>query len=409
MSSHFKPAFIFIFITLILDVLALGIIIPVLPKLVEEFMGGNTANAAEIYGVFGMAWALMQFLFSPFLGALSDRFGRRPIILISCFGLGLDYLLMAVAPSLWWLFIGRVISGITAASFSTAGAYIADVTPPEKRAASFGMMGAAWGIGFILGPALGGILGDVDPRLPFWVAGSLALLNACYGYFVLPESLAKENRATFSWARANPVGSLKLLRSHPELSSLAIVSFLQHVSHYVLPSTFVLYVGYRYGWDIKTTGATLAMVGVCNVIVQAVLVKRAVQLLGERKMLVVAIVAGFLGYFIYAYAPNGLLFWAGIPIFAFMGFIGPALQGLMTRRVSAQEQGQLQGANSCIMGIAGTFSPVIFTQVFAYFIHESTVVHIPGAPFYLAGVLMMLALFIVWRMPAHEVNVVENK
>ncbi|QGX38338.1 TCR/Tet family MFS transporter [Permianibacter aggregans] len=397
MAEPRRAAFVFIFITLILDVLALGIIIPVLPKLVEEFMGGNTANAAQIYGVFGMAWALMQFLFSPFLGALSDRFGRRPIILISCFGLGFDYLLMALAPTLAWLFIGRVISGITAASFSTAGAYIADVTLPEKRAATFGMMGAAWGIGFIVGPAMGGVLGDIDSRLPFWVAGILALINAAYGFFVLPESLPEEKRCQFSWRRANPVGSLKLLRSHPELASLASISFLQHIAHYVLPSTFVLYVGYRYGWNAKVTGLTLAAVGICNVIVQAVLVKKAVALIGERKMLMVALVAGCAGYVIYGLAPGPLWFWAGIPIFAFMGFIGPALQGLMTRRVSASEQGQLQGANSCMMGIAGTFSPLLFTQIFAWFISEAAFLHLPGAPFFLAAVMMVIGLIIVLK------------
>src|SRR5215510_11329619 len=210
-------ALVFIFITVVVDVLALGIIIPVWPKLVEGFLGGDTVRAAKIFGLFGTVWALMQFIFSPVLGALSDRFGRRPVILISCFGLGLDYIFMALAPTLWWLFVGRVISGITAASYPTAGAYIADVTPPEKRAAGFGMIGAAWGVGFVMRPALGGLLGEVNPRLPFWAAAGLTLLNALYGLFVLPESLAPESRKAFSWRRANPVGSLVLLRSHPEL------------------------------------------------------------------------------------------------------------------------------------------------------------------------------------------------
>ena len=235
----------FIFVTVALDVLAMGIVIPVLPKLVEAFLGGNTARAAEVFGVFGTVWSLMQFVCSPVLGVLSDRFGRRPVILLSNFGLGFDYILMALAPTVRWLFVGRVISGITGASFTTAGAYIADVTPPEKRAAGFGMIGAAWGLGFVLGPALGGLLGEVSPRLPFWVAAGMTLLNAMYGLFVLPESLPPERRRAFSWRRANPVGSLTLLRSHHELFGLAGVNILYFLAHQALPSVFVLYTGYR--------------------------------------------------------------------------------------------------------------------------------------------------------------------
>src|SRR5215475_8799857 len=241
-----RAAMAFIFVTVALDMLALGIVIPVLPKLVEGFMGGNTARAAEVLGVFGIVWALMQFLFSPLLGVLSDRFGRRPVIVLSNAGLGLDYVLMALAPTLGWLFVGRVISGLTTASMSTAYAYIADVTPPERRAASYGLLGAAFGVGFILGPALGGLLGGVDPRLPFWVAAGFSLVNAGYGFFVLPESLPPDRRSAFSWRRANPLGSLALLRSHRELSGLAVANFLLLVSHVVFPTVYVLYAGYRY-------------------------------------------------------------------------------------------------------------------------------------------------------------------
>src|SRR5437588_1382303 len=236
-----RAALVFIFITVVLDMLALGMIAPVLPKLVISFMGGNTESAARIYGLFGTIWALMQFVFAPVLGTLSDRFGRRPIVLLSNFGLGLDYILMALAPTLNWLFVGRVISGVTAASIPAASAYIADVTPADKRARAFGMLGAAFGVGFIIGPALGGMLGSITPRLPFWVAAGLSLLNASYGLLVLPESLTRERRAAFSWKRANPVGSLNLLRSHPELLGLASANFLTYVAHEVLPSTFVLY------------------------------------------------------------------------------------------------------------------------------------------------------------------------
>src|SRR5436189_2965015 len=228
-------------------------------------MGGDTGRAARITGVFGTVWALMQFIFSPLPGVISDRFGRRPVILVSCLGLGLDYLFMAIAPTLGWLFVGRVISGITAASFATAGAYIADVTPPEKRAASFGMLGAAFGLGFVLGPALGGFLGGYSLRLPFWVAGGLSLLNTLYGAFVLPESLPPERRAGFSWKKANPIGSLFLLRSHSQLMGMAALLFLYHLAHQVLSSVFVLYANYRYQWNPKMTGSVLATVGICSV------------------------------------------------------------------------------------------------------------------------------------------------
>src|SRR3984885_8898430 len=247
-----RAALAFIFITVFLDMLALGVIVPVLPKLIEDFMHGNTARAAEYVGLFATVWAAMQFLFSPVLGALSDRFGRRPVILLSNFGLGLDYIVMALAPNVGWLFIGRVISGITAASFSTASAYIADVAPPDKRAGGYGMISAAFGLGFVLGPAMGGVLGNIDPRLPFWVAAGFSFLNFGYGLLVLPESLSPERRERFSWRRANPMGSLKLLRSNRELFGLAIVNFLGNTAHEALPTTFVLYAMYRYGWNERT-------------------------------------------------------------------------------------------------------------------------------------------------------------
>src|SRR3984957_14262180 len=258
----------FIFITLLLDMFALGLIMPILPKLVESFVANDTASAARIFGVFGTVWALMQFFFSPILGGLSDRFGRRPVGLLSNFGLALDYVLMALAPSLLWLFVGRVISGITSASVSTAFAYIADITPPEKRAAVFGKVGVAFGAGFILGPAVGGLLGDTDPRLPFWVAAGLSFANTLYGFFILPESLALDRRAPFRWRNANPLGALNLLRSNSVLTGLSMVNFIAQLAHVVLPSTFVLYATFRYGWNATTVGLTLAMVGVCAMAVQ---------------------------------------------------------------------------------------------------------------------------------------------
>ncbi len=402
-ARHRPAALIFIFITVVLDMLAVGIIVPVFPKLVVDFLDGNTARAAGIYGIFGTVWALMQFLCAPVMGALSDRFGRRPVILLSNFGLGLDYILIALAPDLAWLFVGRVISGITAASVPTAGAYIADITPPEKRAAGFGLLGAAFGIGFVLGPALGGVLGEVDPRLPFWVAAGLSLANAAYGLFVLPESLPPEKRAPFRWRRANPVAALKLLRSHPELFGLATVNFLSFLAHEVLPSVFVLYAGYRYGWTERTIGLTLATVGVCSGLVQGTLVKPVVARFGERRTVLGGLVFGVIGFAVFGLAPTGWLFWFGIPLMSLWGLSGPAIQGLMTHRVSASEQGRLQGANSSLRGITGMIGPLVFTLAFAGFIGggafaETRGWHLPGAPFLLAGVLLAVAFPLAWKV-----------
>jgi MFS transporter, DHA1 family, tetracycline resistance protein len=393
-----RAAVTFIFVTVVLDVLALGIIIPVLPPLVVEFLGGDTARAAEIYGVFATAWALMQFVAGPILGSLSDRFGRRPIILLSITGLGLDYILMALAPTLAWLFIGRVISGITSASFSTAAAYIADVTPADQRAKSFGFIGAAFGLGFVLGPALGGLLGTVSPRLPFWVSAVLCLANALYGTFVLPESLPPDRRAPFSWSRANPLGSLRLLRSHHELFGLAAVTFLYYVAHEVLPSTFVLYTTYRYQWDSATVGLTLALVGVCTAIVSGGLVGPIVARIGERSAALVGLSCGAAAFAVYGLAPTGALFLAGVPVMAFWGLYGPSAQGMMSKRVSVSEQGQLQGAIMGLRGLSGLVSPFIYTFTFATFIGPRSDLHLPGAPFVLASLLLVVAVLLAVRV-----------
>ena len=392
-----RPALAFIFVTVMLDMLSLGMIMPVLPKLVENFMGGDTARAAEIFGILGTAWALMQFLCSPVLGTLSDSHGRRPVVLISNFGLGLDYVLMALAPNLWWLFAGRVVSGITAASISTGFAYISDVTPPERRAASFGFLGAAFGLGFILGPALGGVLGAIDPRMPFWVAAALSILNGLYGLLVLPESLPRDHRTRFRWRRANPVGALKLLRSHPELSGLAVAKFLADLSHVVLPSVFVLYASYRYGWNERAIGLTLAVVGACALVVQAGLIGPIVKRFGERRALVFGLVGGVCGFAAFGLAATGVQFWMGIPLLSLWGIAGPATNGLMTRRVGPSEQGQLQGANSSIQGIANLLGPFLFTLTFSYFLGAGGALHLPGAPFLLAALLLAAAAALAWR------------
>jgi DHA1 family tetracycline resistance protein-like MFS transporter len=393
----------FIFVTVVLDVLAMGVVIPVLPKLVEGFLGGDTASAAGMYGVFGTAWAAMQFVFSPVMGVLSDRFGRRPVILASNFGLGLDYVLMALAPNLGWLFAGRLISGITGASFSAASAYVADVTPPERRAAGFGMIGAAFGLGFVLGPAVGGILGATHPRLPFWVAAVLTLANAMWGVFVLPESLPRERRRPFDWGRANPVGTLRLLGSHRELLGLASVNFLYQLAHQVLPSVFVLYAGYRYAWNERTVGLTLALVGVGSMVVQGALVRPIVSGLGERRTLLCGLAAGACGMAAFGLAPTGGWFWSSLPVFAFMGLYGPAAQGIMTKRVDPSQQGHLQGANTSILGITGLIGPGLFTLTFATFIGSRADLHLPGAAFLLAAFLLAAAIPLALAVTREEV------
>ena len=394
----------FVFVTILLDTLALGLVIPVLPKLVESFVDNDTARAAQIFGLFGTAWAAMQFFFSPVLGGLSDRFGRRPVVLLSNFGLALDYVLMALAPSLTWLFIGRVISGITSASISTSFAYIADITPPERRAAVFGKVGAAFGAGFILGPALGGLLGGMDPRLPFWVAAGLSFANTLYGLLILPESLARDRRAPFRWKSANPFGALHLLRSDSVLAGLSVANFFAQVAHVVLPSTFVLYATYRYGWDAATVGLTLAMVGVCAMAVQGAGVGPIVRRLGERRALLLGLGCGALGFLIFGAAPSGPLFWLGIPVMALWGVAGAAVQALMTRLVAPDRQGQLQGAITSVQSVSQLVGPFLFTLTFAYFIGPQAPLKLPGAPFLLASALLVLAMVIARTLAAARVH-----
>jgi DHA1 family tetracycline resistance protein-like MFS transporter len=381
----------FIFITILLDTLALGLIIPILPKLIEGFVDNDTANAARIFGLFGTAWALMQFFFSPILGALSDRFGRRPVVLLSNLGLALDYVLMALAPSLRWLFVGRVISGVTSASISTAFAYIADITPPEQRAGVFGKIGVAFGAGFILGPALGGLLGGLSPRLPFWIAAGLSFANAAYGFFVLPESLPKARRSAFRWKSANPVGGLRLLRSDRMLAGLSVANFFSQLAHVVLPSTFVLYATYRYGWDAGEVGLTLAMVGVCAMAVQGAAIGPIVRRFGERRALLFGFGCGALGFVIFGAAPTGTLFCVGIPVMALWGVSGAALQALITQVVAADQQGQLQGATASVQSVSQLVGPFLFTLTFAFFIGADAPLKLPGAPFLLAALLLLLA------------------
>ena len=389
---------VFIFVTATLDMLALGLIAPVLPKLVLNFLGGDAADAAKWFGIFGTVFALMQFVFSPVLGVLSDRFGRRPVIIASNLGLGLDYVVMALAPSIGWLFLGRVVSGITAASISTAMAYISDVVEPEKRASAFGMIGAAFGLGFILGPALGGLLGTSDPRLPFWVAGGLSLTNAVYGYLFVPESLPHERRQAFTLRRANPIGALVLLRSHPELFQLTIIQFIGYVAHEVF-NVWALYAIFRYAWKEGMIGLSLAIVGICSVAISAGLVGPVVQRLGERRTFYLGQLFGAIGLVMAGLVRSGAGFIGTIPVISLWNVSGPAGQGMMTRRVSESEQGELQGAINSVRSLAVIIGPALFTFTFAYFINPHRGWNVPGAPWFLAGGLLFCTMLMSLRIP----------
>jgi DHA1 family tetracycline resistance protein-like MFS transporter len=387
-----QAAFLFILITVALDMLALGVMIPVLPKLVIEFSGNDLRSAAIVTGVFNFSWALMQFLFQPVLGALSDRYGRRPVVLLSNVGLGLDYVFMALAPSLPFLYLGRLISGATAASFSTANAYISDITPPEKRAGRFGMIGAAFGLGFILGPALGGWLGNYDLRLPFWAAAAFSLANALYGYFILPESLAPEKRTSkIVWRSASVVGAIGFLRREPALALLSVAIFLSYLAHESLPSLFVLYTDYRYHWDAETTGWALAIVGVSQMVVSGAMVRPAVARLGEKSTLALGLVCGALGFAVYAFAPTGGIFMAAPPLIALWAMANPSFQGLATRFADASEHGQLQGALASLRGVSGMIGPLFFTQILAASIAAG---RFTGAGYFIAAALLAGSLIV---------------
>lgn len=387
--SH-RASFTFIFLCVVLDMLALGIMVPVVPKLVMALEGGDHARAATISGVFGFGWALMQFVASPVLGSLSDHYGRRPILLLSSLGLGLDYVLMALAPNLYWLFLGRIISGITAATSATASAYIADITPEEQRASRYGLVGAAFGVGFVVGPAVGGLLASVDLRLPFWVAGAFSLANTLYGFFVLPESLSPENRRPFHWKAAHPLGALEFVRQKSVrgggLSRLMLAGFLYFLAIESLPSIFVLFTDYRFQWSEKMVGLVLGAVGLTSMVVSGGLTGLAVRWCGEAGALLVGLLCGTIGYICYGSAVSQAMFLAGIPLVGLWALCGPVQQALLSRRVGTDEQGQLQGALSSLRGVSGMLGPLVFTASFAY--ATSHPGWPPGLPFYLAAGLM---------------------
>jgi len=392
-----KPALVFIFITLFLDVIGIGLVVPILPKLVESLAGGGVDRASFLYGWLVGLYALMQFLFAPILGNLSDRFGRRPVILFSLFGSGLDYLLLAWAPTLPWFFLGRIVSGITGANFSAAAAYIADVSPPERRAANFGLIGAAFGIGFIFGPALGGWLGDYGLRVPFIAAGILTLVNGLYGLFILPESLKPENRRSFSLSRSNPIGALLGLRRHRLVLGLSVSYFISSLAHQVYPSIWVLYTGYRYGWDTKQTGLSLALVGLMAAIVQGGLARKLIPKWGERRSAIVGFAIMAIALTGYGLAPEGWIVYPLIVFGSLSGLAVPAIQGIISRTVGDNEQGGIQGSLTSLQSVAGALGPLLATAVFGFFISEKAPAIVPGAPFFFSSALAVMAGFLAAR------------
>lgn len=392
-------AFGFVFAASLINAVSFGIMIPILPNLIKQFAGGDTASAAQWATLFGATWGAMQFASGPILGMLSDRFGRRPVILVSLFGLFVDFLFMAFAPTLGWLYVGRILNGLTAATFSTSNAYVADITPPEKRARRFGVLGSAFGFGFMIGPSIGGVLGEISLRTPFIAAAVLCAINLVYGFFVLPESLPPERRTqTFDWRRANPVGALIFLRERRDLRGLASVNFLFQLSHTVLPSIFVLYAGYRYHWSPTVFGLSFMASGGCMILVQAVLVAPVVKAVGERGAVLLGAGLGATSYVLYAFAERPWMYFAAIPVFACVGLLQPGLMGLMSRRVGPSHQGQLQGASQSLQGIASIVGPTVFGLTFAWSIRNDAALHLPGLAVLLAASLLGLALTLALRV-----------
>ena len=381
----------FIYLTVALDMIAFGIIAPVFAPLVVSFFHGDAARAAASIGVIGTVFAAMQFLSAPVLGVLSDQVGRKPVLILSTLGLAVDYVVMALAPSFGWLVLGRTMSGITSASYATASAYMVDVTPAERRAAAFGMLGAAFGVGFIVGPAIGGFLGGIDPRLPFWAAAALSLANALYGLLVLPESLGAEQRKRFTWARANPLGAVRLLRRHRELSGLATATFLSILASVVLQSTFVIYTQYRYGWDARTLGWSLAWVGICSFVMQGLVVGRFVKRAGERVSLYTGLVCGSAALLGYGLAPSGLWIFVVTPALMLWGLTTSSVQQIMTRHVAPNEQGELQGAIQGIRAASFLVGPFLFSGTLSIAIGPLAKYGVPGAPWFLAAAILLSA------------------
>ncbi len=402
MSAKKNSALTFIFITMLIDVTGLGIIIPVMPTLIQQLIGGGLSEAAMYGGWLTFAYAIMQFLFSPVLGGLSDKYGRRPVLLISLFGFGIDYLFLGFAPTIGWLFIWRIISGLCGASMTTAGAYIADVSPPEKRSQNFGLIGVAFGLGFIIGPVIGGILGQYGARIPFFAAAGLALLNWLYGYFILPESLAPENRRAFNWKRANPIGSLNNMKRYPLILSLVASLILIYLSSHATQSTWTFYTMEKFGWNEAWVGYSLGFVGLMIAIVQGGLIRIVIPKLGQKRSVYFGLTLYTIGFLCFAFATKGWMMFAFIIPFALGGIAGPALQGIISSQVPNNEQGELQGGLTSLISLTAIFGPLLMTYLFSYFTAADAPFIFPGAPFFTGAVLTLIALLFALKSLAGQ-------
>lgn len=397
MSSKKSAAIGFIFITMLIDIIGIGIIIPVIPKLLQELNHSGISEAAKLGGWLAFAYAFTQFIFAPFMGSLSDRFGRRPVLLISLLAFAVDYLVLALAPTVTWLFVGRIIAGITGASISTAMAYISDVSTPENKAKNFGLVGAAFGIGFIIGPVIGGLLGQYGSRVPFYAAAVLCLVNFIYGYFVLPESLKPEKRRTFEWKAANPIGALARLKKFPNIILLVAAMFFMYFASHAVHGNWSFYTMYRYDWDERMVGISLGVIGLLVALVQGVLVRYVNPKIGNGKSILIGFALNGIGQFFIAFAVQEWMVFLFLIPYSLGGLAGPAIQSEITNHVPADEQGQIQGTLASLNSATATFGPLVMTSIFYYFTQENAPIVFPGAPFVLASILMIGAWFMALK------------
>jgi MFS transporter, DHA1 family, tetracycline resistance protein len=397
MRSSRQAALGFIFVTMLIDITGWGIIIPVIPKLIEQLIHADVSVASKYGGWLTFAYAIMQFVCAPILGNLSDKFGRRPVLLFSLFGFGIDYLFLSFAPTIAWLFVGRAVAGITGASFTTATAYIADISTNENRAKNFGMVGAAFGLGFIIGPVIGGFLGQYGARVPFYAAAGLCLLNWLYGYFILPESLSMEHRREFDWRRANPVGSLMHLKKYPTLGGLFISLTFIYIAAHAVQSNWNYFTMYRFNWSPKMVGISLGVVGLLIGLVQGILIRFTSPRLGNEKSVYVGLMLYTLGMFLFAFATQSWMMFVFLVPYCLGGIAGPALQAIITSHVPPNEQGELQGSITSLMSATSIIGPLIMTNLFYHFTRQNAIVHFPGAPFLLGGLLILISCFIAFH------------
>ncbi|MEO6288559.1 MAG: TCR/Tet family MFS transporter, partial [Ginsengibacter sp.] len=391
MANKRKAAMGFIFITLMIDVTGLGLVIPVFPKLIQQLIHGDISEASKYGGWLTFTYAIMQFFFAPVLGGLSDKFGRRPVLLLSLFGFGLDYLFLSFAPGIWWLFLGRAVAGITGASFTTATAYIADISTPENRAQNFGMVGAAFGLGFIIGPVIGGLLGSFGPRIPFMVAAGLCFVNSIYGYFILPESLSKENRRPFELRRANPIGSLKQLRKYPGLGGLISAYFLLYIAVHSVQSNWSYFGIEKFMWNEKMIGISLGVVGLMVAIVQGGLIRIINPRIGNEKSVYIGLLLYATGLLLFAFASQSWMMFVFLIPYCLGGISGPALQSIISGNVPANEQGELQGALTGLISLTSIIGPPLMTGSFSYFTKPGTPFHFSGIAFFIGSILMLIS------------------